>query len=252
MIFYLWGRIRVLQKLIETLSTKEQISLVKSALKPGFLFLVKELNGNHVILSCLKSFGPNDNKLMIFYLWGRIRVLQKLIETLSTNEQISLVKSALKPGFLFLVKELNGNHVILSCLKSFGPNDNKLMIFCLWGRILVVRKLNETLSTKEQISLVKSALKPEFLSLVKELNGNNVILSVLKSFGPNHNKLMIFCLWGRTRVVQKLIETLSTKEQISLVKSALKPRFLSLVKELSGNHVILSCLKSFGPNDNKV
>ncbi|EFH64772.1 hypothetical protein ARALYDRAFT_894317 [Arabidopsis lyrata subsp. lyrata] len=183
-----------------------------SALKPGFLFLVKELNGNHVIISCLKSFGPNDNKLMIFCLWGMIRVVQKLIETLSTKEQINLVKSALKPGFLFLVKELNGNHVILSCLKSFGPNDNKLMIFCLWGMIRVVQKMTKTLSTKEQISFVMSALKPGFLFLVKELNGNHVILSCLKSFGPNNNKLMIFCVWGRTRVVQKLIETLSTKE----------------------------------------
>ncbi|KAL1224540.1 Pumilio-like protein 11 [Cardamine amara subsp. amara] len=54
-----------------------------------------------------------------------------------------------------------------------------------------------------------------------------------------------------TRVVQKLIETVSTKEQISLVKSALQPRLLSLIKELNGNHVILTCLKSFGPNDYK-
>ncbi|KAL1210545.1 Pumilio-like protein 11 [Cardamine amara subsp. amara] len=54
-----------------------------------------------------------------------------------------------------------------------------------------------------------------------------------------------------TRVVQKLIETVSTKEQISLVKSALQPRLLSLIKELNRNHVILSCLKSFGPNDSK-
>lgn len=53
-------------------------------------------------------------------------------------------------------------------------------------------------------------------------------------------------------MVQKLIETVSTKEQISLVKSALQPRLLSLITELNGNHVILSCLKSFGPIDNKV
>lgn len=52
-----------MQKLIETVTTKEQISLVKSALKPGFLSLVRDLNGNHVIQSCLQSLGPNDNKV---------------------------------------------------------------------------------------------------------------------------------------------------------------------------------------------
>lgn len=54
----------MVQKLIEMVSTKEQISLVKSALKPGFLSLVRELNGNHVISSCLKFLGPNDNKVL--------------------------------------------------------------------------------------------------------------------------------------------------------------------------------------------
>lgn len=56
-----------MQKLIETVSTKEQISLVKSALQPILLSLITELNGNHVILSCLKSFGPNDNKVTNIY-----------------------------------------------------------------------------------------------------------------------------------------------------------------------------------------
>lgn len=54
----------MVQKLIETVTTKEQISLVKSALVPGFLSLVRELNGNHVILNCLKFFGPDDNKVI--------------------------------------------------------------------------------------------------------------------------------------------------------------------------------------------
>lgn len=49
--------------MIETVKTKQQIELVKSGLRPGFLTLVKDLNGNHVIQTCLQSLGPNDNKV---------------------------------------------------------------------------------------------------------------------------------------------------------------------------------------------
>ncbi|XP_013659058.2 pumilio homolog 11 [Brassica napus] len=56
---------RVVQKLIETVRTKTEINLVKLALKPGLLSLVRDLNGNHVIQSCLKFLSPEDNKFIL-------------------------------------------------------------------------------------------------------------------------------------------------------------------------------------------
>ncbi|CAL0309511.1 unnamed protein product [Lupinus luteus] len=53
------------------------------------------------------------------------RVVQKLIETLKTTQQISLVVSALEPGFLVLIKDLNGNHVIQHCLQCLSNEDTK-------------------------------------------------------------------------------------------------------------------------------
>ncbi|KAL1534331.1 pumilio 9-like [Salvia divinorum] len=52
------------------------------------------------------------------------RVVQKLIETLKTRHQISLVISALEPGFLALIKDLNGNHVVQRCLQCFTTEDS--------------------------------------------------------------------------------------------------------------------------------
>lgn len=49
--------------MIETVKTKQQIGMVKSGLKPGFLSLVKDLNGNHVIQTCLTTLGPSDTKV---------------------------------------------------------------------------------------------------------------------------------------------------------------------------------------------
>jgi len=52
-------------------------------------------------------------------------VVQKLIESLRTRQQISLAVSALEPGFLALIKDLNGNHVVQRCLLCLSNEDNK-------------------------------------------------------------------------------------------------------------------------------
>lgn len=52
--------------------------------------------------------------------------MQKLIETLTSRRQINLVISALKPGIVDLMKDLNGNHVVQQCLQSLKSEDNKV------------------------------------------------------------------------------------------------------------------------------
>ena len=52
---------RVVQKLIETTKDKELIHLIMSALEPGFLELIKDLNGNHVVQRCLHCLSNEDN-----------------------------------------------------------------------------------------------------------------------------------------------------------------------------------------------
>ena len=52
--------------------------------------------------------------------------MQKLIDTLKTRQQIVLVISAIQPGFLDLIKDLNGSHVLQHCLESFAAEDNKV------------------------------------------------------------------------------------------------------------------------------
>lgn len=56
----------------------------------------------------------------------RTRAVQKLIESLRTREEIQLVVEALRPGFLELIKDPNGNHVVQRCLQYFDANDNKV------------------------------------------------------------------------------------------------------------------------------
>lgn len=70
--------------------------------------------------------------LLIVCVWFRTRAVQKLIESLRTEEEIRLVIEALRPGFLELIKDPNGNHVVQKCLQSFDADDNKVH-----GRVLL-------------------------------------------------------------------------------------------------------------------
>jgi hypothetical protein len=55
------------------------------------------------------------------------RAVQKLIETLTSREQRALVISALTPGVVSLIKDLNGNHVVQRCLQRLGPDDSQFV-----------------------------------------------------------------------------------------------------------------------------
>ena len=72
-------------------------------------------------IECLKL-----NLTSLFLFSVSTRVVQKLIETLKTRQQISLVVAALEPGFLALIKDLNGNHVVQHCLQCLSNEDNKV------------------------------------------------------------------------------------------------------------------------------
>ena len=72
---------------------------------------------------------------VVSFLVFRTRAVQKLIESLRAREEIQLVVAALRPGFLELIKDPNGNHVVQKCLQPFGADDNKVYM-CVCACIL--------------------------------------------------------------------------------------------------------------------
>ena len=58
-----------MQKLLENLSTPEQISFVISALSPGAVALANDPNGQHVIRYCLIHYPYEYHKVIPFYLY---------------------------------------------------------------------------------------------------------------------------------------------------------------------------------------
>lgn len=65
--------------------------------------------------------------LLLFLLFiCRTRAVQKVVETLKTREQCSMVVSALKPGIIGLMKNMNGNHVAQRFLQYLKPEFNEV------------------------------------------------------------------------------------------------------------------------------
>ncbi|KAF8398594.1 hypothetical protein HHK36_017525 [Tetracentron sinense] len=57
----------------------------------------------------------------------------------------------------------------------------------------------------------------------------------------------ISCDMHGTRAVQKVIETLKSPEQFSMVVASLKPDIVTLIKDMNGNHVAQRCLQYLMP-----
>ncbi|XWS63158.1 hypothetical protein CRYUN_Cryun06bG0072200 [Craigia yunnanensis] len=128
---------RVVQKLIGTLKTRQQISLVISALEPGFLSLIKDLNGNHVVQRCLQCLSCKDNKF-IFVAAAKYCVdiathqhgccvLQRCISHSTGEYREKLVKEISTNGLLF-AQDAYGNYVVQFILELKIPPATSTLI----------------------------------------------------------------------------------------------------------------------------
>ncbi|KAJ6427906.1 hypothetical protein OIU84_023332 [Salix udensis] len=73
-------------------------------------------------------------------------------------------------------------------------------------------------------------------------------MQILRTITRKAGELVqISCDMHGTRAVQKVIETLKTPEQFSMVVSALKPCIVALIKNMNGNHVAQRCLQYLMP-----
>ncbi|KAH9299581.1 hypothetical protein KI387_031263, partial [Taxus chinensis] len=92
------------------------------------------------------------------------RAVQRLIETLKTPEQISLVVKSLKSGVVTLIKDLNGNHVVQRCLQCLNDKDNQCcesrnvvrQVFCNDALYFSLDDGSDALYKRETLSILVS------------------------------------------------------------------------------------------------
>lgn len=202
---------RAVQKLIETLKTPEQISLVIAALEPGVVTLIKDLNGNHVVQRCLQRLTNEDNQFLfdaaakhcveIATHRHGCCVLQRCVDHSSGAQRDCLVAEIAANGFRLsqdpfgnyvvqyildfdipwatgkVITQLEGNYVFLS-MQKFGSN--------------VVEKCLKLCKEEHRVTIVKELLSSSRLGqLLQDPYGNYVVQSALAvSKGAIHAALV--------------------------------------------------------------
>ncbi|KAK7385300.1 hypothetical protein VNO78_31016 [Psophocarpus tetragonolobus] len=167
---------RVVQKLIATADSRKQIALLISSIQPGFLDLIKDLNGNHVIQRCLQYFSCKDNEF-IFYAATKFCVdiathqhgccvLQRCIDYSTGKYQDKLVKEICRHGLL-LAQDPFGNYVVQYIIEMENPSASS--------------------------------------KLHSQLKGNYVHLSMQKFSSHVVEKCLVHIAESRTRIVQELL-----------------------------------------------
>ncbi|CAL5329614.1 unnamed protein product [Camellia sinensis] len=215
---------RVVQKLIETLKTRQQISLVISALEPGFLALIKDLNGNHVVQRCLQCLSDKDNKRYVcpselcipsgFIFVAAAKycvdiathqhgccVLQRCINH-STGEHLDNLVTEISANGLLLAQDAFGNYVVQFILELKIPSATSSLISQFEGNYVhlstqkfsshVVEKCLLMLDDETRPKIIHELLSAShFEQLLQDPHANYVVQTALRvSEGSLHNLLV--------------------------------------------------------------
>ncbi|KAF8646418.1 hypothetical protein HU200_065862 [Digitaria exilis] len=192
------------------------------------------------------------------------RAVQKLIESLKTREEISLVVDALRPGFLELIKDPNGNHVVQKCLQSFEANDNKAIfdaasIHCLdigmqcHGCCVLQRCIAR--SRGEHREKLVAAIGCNGFELAQDAYGNYVVQYVIDLKIPNANSSLAQQFEGKyihlsmqkfsSNVVEKCLKVFTEADKAKIILELLAmPHLEQLLQHPYANYVIYSALQN--------
>ncbi|XP_008782134.2 pumilio homolog 2-like [Phoenix dactylifera] len=159
------------------------------------------------------------------------RAVQKLIETLKSRQQIALVISALRPGFLDLIKDLNGNHVVQRCLQCLTVEDNKFIFDAATKHCVDIATHQHGCCVLQRC--ISHSTGEHWMKLVAEISTNGLKLAQ-DDFG--------------NYVVQYILDLKSPLVIANLV-SQFEGNYVQLSMQKFSSHVVEKCLKVFGEDD---
>ncbi|GMN45316.1 hypothetical protein TIFTF001_014504 [Ficus carica] len=228
---------RDLQKLVD-IGTRQVVKIIFDHVIDHVVELSTNPFGNYLVQKLLDS-GTELQKLEIALTLAQeprrlvsistnthgTRVVQKLIETAKNRTYLSLVLSALAPGFLDLTMDSHGTHVLDRCLKCLSSEENAFIFdaavrFCVEigtekNGCCVLQRCIEHSTGIYQDMLVAEISRNAFL-LAQDPYGNFVVQFVIKHI-PNYTTAQLLPLFkGRfvhfsmqkfsSHVVEKFLE----------------------------------------------
>ncbi|XP_066340118.1 putative pumilio homolog 8, chloroplastic [Miscanthus floridulus] len=153
------------------------------------------------------------------------RVVQKVIDTMNTSDQVSMVVSTLNTGIMRFMTDSYGSHVALHCLQKLLPDHKAFLLEAAASRYLqlakdrhgccVLQKCIEHSSDGQRNNLL-CKITSSALALSEDQYGNYVIQFILA----------LNIEWATTRIVNELAG-----------------HFGNLSVQKCGSHVVEHCLK---------
>ncbi|KAK8217805.1 hypothetical protein BKA81DRAFT_377792 [Phyllosticta paracitricarpa] len=205
---------RALQKMIEYVSTRDQINTIIAALCQNVVTLIQDLNGNHVIQKCLNHLGSED-AAFIFHAVGDACVivgthrhgccvLQRCIDHSSGHQRNTLI-AQITDNAISLVQDPFGNYVVQYILDLQEEGYTVPLCQSFGGRVCQLSKQKFSSNVIEKCIRVsnvecKRALIEELLNvgelerLIRDSYGNYVVQTALDySDAPTKIRLVEAC-----------------------------------------------------------
>lgn len=184
---------RALQKMVEYVSTPEQIEIIILALKDRVVELVQDLNGNHVVQKCLNKLGP-ENSQFIFDAVGRhcvivgthrhgCCVLQRCIDHAKGAQRSQLI-AAITSNAFSLVQDPFGNYVVQYILDLDEPMFTKPLCANFAGNIPALSKQKFSSNVIEKC--LRTADFDTKRAMIEEMLHSNEIEKMLRDSFANY------------------------------------------------------------------
>ncbi|KAI3511659.1 hypothetical protein L1887_18816 [Cichorium endivia] len=192
------------------------------------------------------------------------RAVQKVVETLKTREQCSMVVSALKPGIIGLMKNMNGNHVAQRFLQYLKPEFNEFLFEAATMKCIelatdrhgccVLQKCLSHSDGEPRRRLVRE-ITSNALILSQDPYGNYVVQYVFELQVPWATSAILDQLEGNygdlamqkysSNVVEKCLKYAREERRICIVNELMSnPRLDQIMQDPYGNYVIQAALRS--------
>ena len=241
------------------------------AILPYVLPLVKDPFGNYLIQKLCKTLDDKKIKKILEIISPNIlevganshgtRVIQQIINYLTTEELLNYFLEIIKPSTIALLKELNGTHIIQKLLKEHpesGDIINKIIVENCANLAThrhgccVLQKFLDGSYKKLKVELIKSLIN-NCLVLIIDQFGNYVIQSVLLLNDKRASSEIALKICDNvpyyskhrysSNVVEKCFDYCGDEEKKMFVEKLSPPEILAeLILDDHGNYVIQKAL----------
>lgn len=272
---------RYLQKKLEE-EKESQVEMIFNEAFDHMLELMADPFGNYL---CQKLFGyctqEQKTKITRKVAPGLVRVslnmhgtrsVQKLIDCLTTDEQISMIIDALKDNVVLLIKDLNGNHVIQKCLHRLTPEQNQFIYDAVTLNCVsvashrhgccVLQRCIDHASDAQQVQLA-TEITYHALTLVQDAFGNYVVQYILDLKSERFTDALIRRFLGHvyklsfqkfsSNVIEKCIRVAQPDTRRGLIQGLLdKDKLPQMLADQFANYVIQTSLDVAEPYERNV